>query len=142
MKKNVKGFTLIELLAVIVILAVIALIATPIIMGVINDAKEGAHKDAALGFGHAVETAIATKMITCPGLSVTGIDADNVTISGCGTDTSLSINYKGTKPSTVAVTYNAAAATGVQAGTVSGTVAFSGDSHNYDVATGAQTAGE
>ena len=36
-----KGFTLIELLAVIVILAVIALIATPMIMGVIDGAREG-----------------------------------------------------------------------------------------------------
>ena len=44
-----KGFTLIELLAVIVILAVIALIATPIIVGVINDAKKNAFKDTAYG---------------------------------------------------------------------------------------------
>ncbi|MDD3392985.1 MAG: type II secretion system protein, partial [Bacilli bacterium] len=36
-----EGFTLIELLAVIVILAVIALILTPQILGVINEAKEG-----------------------------------------------------------------------------------------------------
>ena len=36
-----KGFTLIELLAVIVILAVIALIATPMIMGVIDGARKG-----------------------------------------------------------------------------------------------------
>ncbi|MDD3392735.1 MAG: type II secretion system protein [Bacilli bacterium] len=36
-----KGFTLIELLAVIVILAVIALILTPQILSVINEAKEG-----------------------------------------------------------------------------------------------------
>ena len=34
-----KGFTLIELLAVIVILAIIALIATPIILGIIDDAR-------------------------------------------------------------------------------------------------------
>lgn len=39
---NKKGFTLIELLAVIVILAIIALIATPIILGIINDAKSSA----------------------------------------------------------------------------------------------------
>lgn len=39
---NKKGFTLIELLAVIVILAIIALIATPIILGIINDAKSNA----------------------------------------------------------------------------------------------------
>ena len=35
-----KGFTLIELLAVIVILAIIALIAVPIVINIINDAKE------------------------------------------------------------------------------------------------------
>ena len=34
-----KGFTLIELLAVIVILAIIALIATPIILGIINNTR-------------------------------------------------------------------------------------------------------
>ncbi len=37
-----KGFTLIELLAVIVILAIIALIATPIVLGIIDDTKESA----------------------------------------------------------------------------------------------------
>ena len=41
MREN-KGFTLIELLAVIVILAIIALIATPIILGVIDDARKSA----------------------------------------------------------------------------------------------------
>ena len=34
-----KGFTLIELLAVIVILAIISLIAAPIVVNIINDAK-------------------------------------------------------------------------------------------------------
>ena len=53
MKK--KGFTLIELLAVIVILAVIALIATPLIMNVINDAKKNSFKDSAYGIMKAVE---------------------------------------------------------------------------------------
>ena len=37
---NKKGFTLIELLAVIVILAIIALITAPIILGVIENAKK------------------------------------------------------------------------------------------------------
>ena len=40
-----KGFTLIELLAVIVILAVIALIATPIILNIIEDTKKSAAKE-------------------------------------------------------------------------------------------------
>lgn len=53
--KQKKGFTLIELLAVIVILAVIALIATPLIMGVINDAKKGAFSDSMHGIVKAAE---------------------------------------------------------------------------------------
>ena len=35
-----KGFTLIELLAVIIILAIIALIATPLILNVVEDSKK------------------------------------------------------------------------------------------------------
>ena len=50
MKEKNKGFTLVELLAVIVILALIALIATPIILNVINDAKKQAAKDSAYGY--------------------------------------------------------------------------------------------
>ena len=42
MKRNQKGFTLIELLAVIVILAIIALIATPMVLKYIDDARRGA----------------------------------------------------------------------------------------------------
>ena len=52
---NKKGFTLIELLAVIVILAIIALIATPMIMGVIDDARKGAAEASANGYIDAVE---------------------------------------------------------------------------------------
>ena len=37
-----KGFTLIELLAVIIILAIVALIATPIVLDVVDDAKKSA----------------------------------------------------------------------------------------------------
>lgn len=46
---NKKGFTLIELLAVIVIIAVIALITTPIILNVVQNSKENAFKDTAHG---------------------------------------------------------------------------------------------
>ena len=42
MRNNKKGFTLIELLAVIVILAVIALISTPIVLNLINNVRKGA----------------------------------------------------------------------------------------------------
>ena len=47
MKK--KGFTLIELLAVIIILAVIALIATPIVLNVVKQSRIGAAKASANG---------------------------------------------------------------------------------------------
>lgn len=48
MKKN-KGFTLIELLAVVIILSVIALIATPIVLNIIENSKKEALKDSAYG---------------------------------------------------------------------------------------------
>ena len=60
---NKKGFTLIELLAVIVILAIIALIATPTILGVIETARQGAAKSSALGYIDAVEKQIAIDMV-------------------------------------------------------------------------------
>lgn len=50
-----KGFTLIELLAVIVILSVIALITTPMIMGVIESSKKGAKESSASGYVGALE---------------------------------------------------------------------------------------
>jgi len=51
-----KGFTLIELLAVIVILAIIALIATPIILSMINNARKSAAKSSAYGYIEAIES--------------------------------------------------------------------------------------
>ena len=54
-----KGFTLIELLAVIVVLAIIALIATPTILGVIEKARRGAAEQSALGYIDAVEMQVS-----------------------------------------------------------------------------------
>lgn len=56
MKKN--GFTLIELLAVIVILSIIALIATPIVLNIISDTKDSARLRSAEFYLDAVEMAI------------------------------------------------------------------------------------
>ena len=50
-----KGFTLIELLAVIVILSVIALITTPMVMGIIESSKKGAKESSASGYVGALE---------------------------------------------------------------------------------------
>ncbi len=52
---NKKGFTLIELLAVIVVLAIILLIAMPIVLNVINDARQGAFNSTGYGLVKAAE---------------------------------------------------------------------------------------
>lgn len=52
---NKKGFTLIELLAVIIVLAIIALIATPVVMNIIEKSKMGALKDSVYGMMKASE---------------------------------------------------------------------------------------
>ena len=58
-----KGFTLIELLAVIVILAIIALIATPIILGIINDAREESNERSVELYASAVRNGIAAHQL-------------------------------------------------------------------------------
>lgn len=61
-----KGFTLIELLAVIVILAIIALIATPIILGIIKDSKKSSAEMSAKNYIRAVELAISREYMKNP----------------------------------------------------------------------------
>ena len=61
MKKQ--GFTLIELLAVIVVLAIIALIATPIVLNTIKKSAKGAAERSAENYVSAVETAVATSLL-------------------------------------------------------------------------------
>lgn len=62
-KNKILGFTLIELIAVLVILAVLALIVTPLVLGIIKKAKESARKRSIDGYGHAVELAVAKYMM-------------------------------------------------------------------------------
>ena len=94
--KRKKGFTLIELLAVIVILAIIALIATPIILNVINDARKSAAKDSAYGYIEAIETQN----------QLAQLDSQKYSKIESGDVTSLNnkVNVKGTKPTSGTVT--------------------------------------
>ena len=95
MKSN-KGFTLIELLAVIVILAIIALIATPIILGVIDTAKKGAAESSALGYIDAVEKQVMINEVEgtdAEKFALTGVLKYNVTQLG-----SKKVAVKGEKP--------------------------------------------
>ncbi len=67
-----KGFTLIELLAVIIILAIVALIATPLILNVINDARNSAAKSEAQLIAGGVEKGCLTNEVaTTPDASLT-----------------------------------------------------------------------
>ena len=74
-----KGFTLIELLAVIVILAIIALIATPIILGIINDARHSAKERSAELVYTGVEYAYTTSLYkSTDGIAVSDPDLDDL----------------------------------------------------------------
>ena len=57
--KRKKGFTLIELIAVLVIMAIIALIVTPLVMSIIKKAKVSADKRSIDAYGRSIELAIA-----------------------------------------------------------------------------------
>ena len=93
MKLNRKGFTLIELLAVIVILAVIMLIATPTVINLIEDARVGAAKNSAMGYIDALEKEIMAKQLkddtalmnttytNTSGISIRGKAPDAITVN-------------------------------------------------------------
>ena len=110
-----KGFTLIELLAVIVILAVIALIATPMILGVIDTAKQGSAKSAALGYVDAIEKKIVTSQLT-DATPVVVSEGEKYTVSGKTltqvvaegtTAKTFTIDVKGDTASTGEITFGA-----------------------------------
>jgi prepilin-type N-terminal cleavage/methylation domain-containing protein len=88
MKK--KGFTLIELLAVIVILAVIAIVITPMIMSTIKASQMNSWKDSTYGMVSTIENYYARKLTTANYAEVTGFDL--------ATDTEL--EYSGERPKT------------------------------------------
>ena len=104
--KNKKGFTLIELLAVIVVLAIIALIATPIVMNTIKNAKKGAAERSADNYIKQVETAVAKAKLEKKSIQNGTYDIDkdgNLTGEGLP-DGKLEIDMSGTKPSSGTVT--------------------------------------
>ena len=66
--KNKNGFTLIELLAIIVILSIIALIATPIVVRLIGKARRAAAENSAYGILKAGELYYARSLMADLGL--------------------------------------------------------------------------
>ena len=101
MKK--KGFTLIELLAVIVILAIIAVIAVPIVLNVIEKARQGAAESSSLGYIDAVEKQVMINkvkdeeslLINEGEYTKEELTAKNLNIKGDVTDALVLINNKG-----------------------------------------------
>jgi type IV pilus assembly protein PilA len=79
MRKN-KGFTLVELLAVIVILAVIALIATPSVLNMIEQSRKGAAESDMLAYVSEIEKQIIANSMDS---TKSGVNYDGIyTISG------------------------------------------------------------
>ena len=58
-KRKIKGFTLIELLSVIIIIGVIALIVTPVIIGVIRKQEKNTFEESIHGILKAIEIDMA-----------------------------------------------------------------------------------
>ena len=92
MKSN-KGFTLIELLAVIVILAIIALIATPTILGVIDTARKGAAESTVLGYVDEIEKQIV----------ISELDESATKIENKIYTTNVDVDIKGEAPTVVSM---------------------------------------
>lgn len=72
---NKKGFTLIELLAVIIILAVIALIATPVVLNVVENARREAKVNSAYGVVDAAKYVYLESMMSST-VSTSGYASD------------------------------------------------------------------
>lgn len=81
MKKN--GFTLIELLAVIIVLAIIALIATPIIFNVIENAKLKSLENSTYGVVDAVRMQYMENLMnSADGTVDLSGSVEDITVSG------------------------------------------------------------
>ena len=80
-KNKNKGFTLIELIAVLVIMAIIALIVTPLVLNVVRKAKDSANKRSVDAYGKAIDLAVASYLMDT-GDFPTSIDELTIEYSG------------------------------------------------------------
>ncbi len=102
--KNKKGFTLIELLAVIVILAIIALIAVPIVINIINDAKEESMQRSIDLYVDHVQKAITKYQMTHPDFNPKECTIENKELTCDGTE--IQVEMKGQTPESGTITFN------------------------------------
>jgi len=90
-----KGFTLIELIAVLVIMAIIALIVTPLVMNIIRSAQDSANKRSIDAYGRSAEIAVAGYLLDNGDVPTS---FDQLTVEYNGAEVSCStkqINYNG-----------------------------------------------
>ena len=113
MYKRHKGFTLIELLAVIIILAIVALIATPIILDVVDDARISAGRSEANMILGGINNYCATEEIKAQmnsnysKICTSSMDKDDVpTMVNLGNATIDKIVYNGSKLTELEITSN------------------------------------
>ena len=102
--KNNKGFTLIELLAVIVILAIIALITTPIVLNIINQSKEAANKRSVEAYAKAVEYAVMQYEYKHNGelpQNYAALAADGISVEYANSDVTCVVDVNSDKKGTV-----------------------------------------
>ena len=79
--KNKKAFTLIELVSVLVILAILALIVTPLVLNIIRKARNAADKRSIDAYGRSIELAVADYLLE-NGTFPTSIDELTIEYNG------------------------------------------------------------
>ena len=132
---NKKAFTLIELLAVIVILAIIALIATPIILGIINDSKKQSEDRSAELYLDAAKKAIARYQANNPDKDFSNVTSCDIGINEIvctdddNNDYHIPVEISGQAPSGGTILLS-------KGNIVSGTTIDYGDNKSYEYTNG------
>ena len=101
-----KGFTLIELLAVIVILAIIALIATPIVLDIIKDSKKSSLLRSAEFYISAVEQAVAKEKMNDATYNPNTCKIENKKLYCDGRTEELKVDVEGEMPESGNITFS------------------------------------